>query len=56
MVVSDKGFECALGKFPPSKVGPKKCVARKRECFEERTDDDESEAKEAPAEEAKPEE
>ncbi len=57
MLVLDKGFECALSKYPPHKVGPAKCVARKRECFEPRTDEEEPEAAEAaPADKVPPEE
>ncbi|MBD3175843.1 MAG: hypothetical protein GF320_11730 [Armatimonadia bacterium] len=45
--VLDKGFKCAEDKFPPPKVGPKVCVARKRDCFEEREPEEEEDEKKA---------
>ena len=41
--VTDKGFRCAISKFPPHATGPKLCVPRKRQCFEAR-DVEEAEA------------
>jgi hypothetical protein len=54
--IIDKGFRCEIGKFGPHLCGPKRCDPRKRDCFVERTEEDENaeEAAEAtPAEEPK---
>jgi len=51
--VVDKGFRCLIHKFPPPKVGPKVCVARKRECYETR---EEEPAEPPPTTEGRPEE
>ena len=45
--VLDKGFRCAIDKFPSPKVGPKVCVARKRECFEQREEEPKPAAEES---------
>jgi hypothetical protein len=50
--IVDKGFKCEIGKYGPHLCGPKRCDPRKRDCFVERTDEDDN-AEETPAEEPK---
>jgi hypothetical protein len=40
--VVDKGFKCDINKFGPHLCGPKRCDPKKRECFVERVEEEET--------------